>query len=98
MRVVALLAAVVATAVGGCGDDGAEPGASSEATLVLDFTPNAVHSGLYVAAERGWFAVAGLDLEIRPPGESTDAPDSGSRAAAASCGIRALWKRLPARG
>ena len=74
MRVVALLAAVVATAVAGCGDDGAEPGASSEATLVLDFTPNAVHSGLYAAAERGWFADAGLDLEIRPPGESTDAP------------------------
>jgi len=75
MRVVALLAAVVLAALlGCCGDDGAEPGASAEATLVLDFTPNAVHAGLYAAAERGWFADEGLDLEIREPGESTDAP------------------------
>ncbi len=71
-RVVALLAAVLALA--GCGEDGAEPGASREATLVLDFTPNAVHSGLYAAQERGWFADEGLDLEIRAPGDSTDAP------------------------
>lgn len=71
-RIVALLAAVLA--FGGCGEDGAEPGASSEATLVLDFTPNAVHSGIYAAQERGWFSEEGLDLEIRPPGDSTDAP------------------------
>ena len=70
--VVALLAAVLLLT--GCGEDGAEPSASSEATLVLDFTPNAVHSGLYAAVERGWFAQEGLDLEIRPPGASTDAP------------------------
>jgi putative hydroxymethylpyrimidine transport system substrate-binding protein len=74
MRVVALLAAVVVAALAGCGDDGAEPGASAEATLVLDFTPNAVHAGLYAASERGWFVEEGLDLEIREPGESTDAP------------------------
>ncbi len=74
MKVVALLAAVVALALTGCGDDGAEPGASSEATLILDFTPNAVHAGLYAAAERGWFSDEGVDLEIREPGDSTDAP------------------------
>lgn len=70
--VVALLAAVLALT--GCGEDGAEPGASYEATLVLDFTPNAVHSGLYAAQERGWFADEGLDLTIQVPGDSTDAP------------------------
>ncbi len=74
MRVAALLAAVVVGALAGCGDDGAEPGASREATLVLDFTPNAVHAGLYATRERGWFADQGLDLELREPGESTDAP------------------------
>jgi len=73
-RVVALLAAVLSLSLPACGEGGAEPGASSEATLVLDFTPNAVHSGLYAAQERGWFADEGLDLEIRPPGDSTDAP------------------------
>ena len=75
MKVVALLAAVVALALPGCGDDGAEPGASREATLVLDFTPNAVHAGLYAAAERGWVGDEGIDLEIREPGDSTDAPN-----------------------
>ncbi len=71
-RVVALLAAVLA--LSSCGGDGAEPGASSEATLVLDFTPNAVHAGLYAAEGRGWFSEEGLELEIRQPGDSTDAP------------------------
>ena len=73
-RVVALLAAVLSLALSACGGDGAEPGASNEATLVLDFTPNAVHSGIYAALERGWFAEEGLDLEIQPPGSATDAP------------------------
>lgn len=70
--VVALLAAVLA--LSGCGGDGAEPGASREATLVLDFTPNAVHSGIYAAQERGWFGSEGLDLEVQLPNDSTDAP------------------------
>src|SRR5207247_2136544 len=48
-RVAALLAAVALTALVGCGGGGAEPGASKEATLVLDFQPNAVHSGIYAA-------------------------------------------------
>jgi ABC-type nitrate/sulfonate/bicarbonate transport system substrate-binding protein len=73
-RVVALLAAVLAGVLAGCGDDGAEPGASREATLVLDFTPNAVHAGVYAASERGWFADEDVALEVREPGESTDAP------------------------
>jgi NitT/TauT family transport system substrate-binding protein/putative hydroxymethylpyrimidine transport system substrate-binding protein len=73
-RVAALLAAVIAAALAGCGDDGAEPGASREATLILDFTPNAVHAGLYAALERGYFEEGGAELTIREPGESTDAP------------------------
>ena len=53
-RVAALLAAVLVSAgVAGCGGDGAEPGASREATLVLDFQPNAVHAGIYAALAAG---------------------------------------------
>ena len=49
-RVAALLAAALLLAgAAGCGEDGAEPGAPEGATLVLDFTPNAVHSGIYAA-------------------------------------------------
>jgi putative hydroxymethylpyrimidine transport system substrate-binding protein len=73
--VAAPLAAVVcALALAGCGDDGAEPGASDEATLVLDFQPNAVHAGLYAALERGYFEDEGVAVEIREPSASTDAP------------------------
>jgi NitT/TauT family transport system substrate-binding protein/putative hydroxymethylpyrimidine transport system substrate-binding protein len=74
-RVVALLAAVLALAgVAGCGGGGAEPGVPKGAAVVLDFTPNAVHSGLYAARARGFYRDAGVDLAIHQPGESTDAP------------------------
>jgi putative hydroxymethylpyrimidine transport system substrate-binding protein len=74
-RAVALLAAVLSLAVvAGCGEDGAEPGAPTGATLVLDFTPNAVHSGIYAAEQEGYYRDAGIDLAIQEPGESTDAP------------------------
>jgi putative hydroxymethylpyrimidine transport system substrate-binding protein len=72
---VALLATVLAVAgLAGCGESGAEPGAPKGATLVLDFVPNAVHSGLYAADSRGYYRDEGIDLKIQPPGESTDAP------------------------
>lgn len=74
-RVVALLAAALLLAgAAGCGGSGAEPGAPRGATVVLDFTPNAVHSGIYAAQANGIYRGAGIDLEVRQPGESTDAP------------------------
>src|SRR6186997_910509 len=74
-RAVALLAAALALAgLAGCGGDGAEPGAPKGATLVLDFTPNAVHSGIYAAAANGYYRDVGVKLRVRPPGESSDAP------------------------
>jgi putative hydroxymethylpyrimidine transport system substrate-binding protein len=73
--VVALLAtASLLAGLAGCGESGAEPGAPSGATLVLDFTPNAVHSGIYAARREGFYRDEGIDLTIRQPGESTDAP------------------------
>src|SRR4051794_17546241 len=74
-RAVALLAAVLLLAgLAGCGGGGAEPGVPKGASLVLDFTPNAVHSGIYAARAQGFYTDAGIDLEINQPGESTDAP------------------------
>jgi putative hydroxymethylpyrimidine transport system substrate-binding protein len=72
---VALLATALALAgVAGCGGSGAEPGAPKGATLVLDFVPNAVHSGIYAAQAKGFYREAGVDLKVQAPGESTDAP------------------------
>jgi NitT/TauT family transport system substrate-binding protein/putative hydroxymethylpyrimidine transport system substrate-binding protein len=74
-RAVALLAAALLLAgATGCGGDGAEPGAPKGVTLVLDFVPNAVHSGIYAAQREGYYRERGIDLTIRQPGESTDAP------------------------
>ena len=74
-RVAALLAAALLLAgVAGCGGSGAEPGAPKGATVVLDFTPNAVHTGIYAAQAEGFYENAGIDLQIQVPGESTDAP------------------------
>jgi len=69
-----LAAALVLAGLAGCGEGGAEPGVPKGATLVLDFVPNAAHSGIYAARSRGYYGDRGVDLEIQPPGESTDAP------------------------
>jgi NitT/TauT family transport system substrate-binding protein/putative hydroxymethylpyrimidine transport system substrate-binding protein len=74
-RAVALLAAALLLAgVVGCGGSGAEPGVPKGATVVLDFTPNAVHAGIYAAQAEGFYEEAGIDLHVQVPGESTDAP------------------------
>ena len=72
---VALLAAVLVLAgVSGCGEDGAEPGAPKGASLILDFSPNAVHGGIFTALSKGFYKQGGVELTVRAPGESTDAP------------------------
>src|SRR5258708_10640489 len=72
-RVAALLAAaLLVLALGGCGGGGAEPGAPKGATLVLDFQPNAVHSGIYAAQANGYFKDAGVYLTIQEPSSTAD--------------------------
>ena len=72
-RVAALLAAALAVgALAGCGGGGAEPGAPKGATLVLDFQPNAVHSGIYAAQANGDFTDEGIDLHIQEPSSTAD--------------------------
>jgi ABC-type nitrate/sulfonate/bicarbonate transport system substrate-binding protein len=74
-RAVTLLAAALAlVGIAGCGGSGAEPSGPKGATLVLDFTPNAVHSGIYAAQAKGFYSDAGVNLQVQAPGESTDAP------------------------
>lgn len=40
-------------------------------TLALDWYPNANHAGIYMARERGYFAEAGIDVEIVVPSDPT---------------------------
>lgn len=39
--------------------------------VVLDWTPNTNHTGLYVAKDQGYFREAGLDVEIIQPGQNS---------------------------
>jgi putative hydroxymethylpyrimidine transport system substrate-binding protein len=72
-RVAALLAAaLLGTGLMACGGGGAEPGAPKGATLVLDFQPNAVHSGIYAAQANGFFKDEGVDLHIQEPSSTAD--------------------------
>lgn len=78
-RLIALAASAFLLA--GCGgDDGGAPSSTAATTaerpttlsLTLDFAPNAVHSGLYVAQQDGSLAAAGVDLKVRVPGSGSD--------------------------
>ncbi|MDR3247885.1 MAG: ABC transporter substrate-binding protein [Treponema sp.] len=59
-------AAVTLFIAGACGGRKAGPG---NIRVVLDWTPNTNHTGLYVALEKGWFAEEGLTVEIMQPPE-----------------------------
>lgn len=66
-----LLCAVVALA--GCASDDSAEAPDADATLLLDFQPNAVHTGIYTALARGYDGALGVNLRVRVPGSSTDA-------------------------
>jgi putative hydroxymethylpyrimidine transport system substrate-binding protein len=66
-----LLTALLALA--GCGGGTGSDRPNREATLLLDFTPNGVHAGIYMATSRGYDDAEGVQLEVRAPSASTDA-------------------------
>jgi ABC-type nitrate/sulfonate/bicarbonate transport system substrate-binding protein len=43
--------------------------ALQKASLILDWTPNTNHTGIYVAKDKGWYKDQGIDLEIIEPAE-----------------------------
>ncbi len=48
-----------------------EPQELTPVTVVLDWTPNTNHSGLYLALANGWYQDAGLDVTVIEPGETS---------------------------
>jgi putative hydroxymethylpyrimidine transport system substrate-binding protein len=71
MRAAAAAALIAVTAlVSGCG--GASAPSQQDATLVLDFTPNAVHVGIYTALARTFDQGEGVHLRVIAPSASTD--------------------------
>ncbi|HVF78306.1 MAG TPA: ABC transporter substrate-binding protein [Solirubrobacteraceae bacterium] len=72
-RFPAVLLLVGLIALAGCGSDESNSAPNVGATLLLDFQPNAVHTGIYTAIERGYDSALGVNLTVRVPGNSTDA-------------------------
>jgi ABC-type nitrate/sulfonate/bicarbonate transport system substrate-binding protein len=64
---------VAVLALAGCGSDGSGGAPNADATLLLDFQPNAVHTGIYMAISRGYDTALGVRLRVRAPTDSTDA-------------------------
>ena len=92
-----IIAACLALALlWGCGSDGNRASApaspsgapsivSSTVRLALDWTPNTNHTGFYVARAKGWYAAAGIDLQVLPYATAT--PETLLAAHQAECGI-----------
>jgi putative hydroxymethylpyrimidine transport system substrate-binding protein len=71
---IVLLLLATAALTAGCGASGrsSDSRPDADAKLLLDFSPNAVHAGIYVALERGYDEAEGVRLDVNPPGQSTD--------------------------
>ena len=78
MRAATLATALIACLLAACGSGasttatGAHGRGQVSATLILDFTPNAVHAGIYTAIARGYDRAAGVRLHVIAPTASTD--------------------------
>jgi putative hydroxymethylpyrimidine transport system substrate-binding protein len=73
--VVGCLLAALAALAGGCGSSTSTTPASApvrDATLILDFTANAVHTGIYAALARHYDRAEGVNLHVIAPTASTD--------------------------
>lgn len=67
-KVILALCCVLVLAACGKGDS-EKSHELKKVSIVLDWTPNTNHTGIYVAQEKGYFADQGLDVEIIMPGE-----------------------------
>ncbi|MGJ3509062.1 ABC transporter substrate-binding protein [Enemella sp. A6] len=95
----ALLAAGALLA--GCAGGGETPesgkdGERRQVTLMLNWTPNAHHAGIYYAKEHGFYEEAGIDLKIIEPGSDVGA-DVAVAQGKVEFGISQAESVLPAR-
>jgi len=75
----AIITCLLAATLAGCGSGASTPRATTRAaahvqpaSLILDFTPNAVHTGIYAALARHYDRDEGVELHVIAPTASTD--------------------------
>ena len=69
MKKLLLMSTALAIALGACAPAAVPAPPLTRVTLMLDWVPNVNHTGLFVAQQNGYFAEAGLDVNIIQPGE-----------------------------
>lgn len=67
--VILMLLVFIAFASFGCKKKTEEVGQKTKVTLMLDWTPNTNHTGIYVALGKGYFSARNLDVQIIQPSE-----------------------------
>lgn len=69
--VLVLVMMINCLAFAGCSkkDSGSNSDEARKLTLVLDWTPNTNHTGIYVAMEKGYFAEEGIEVSVVQPPE-----------------------------
>ena len=67
-----LLMTILAFSLVGCGSEPEAEDGLEDFTIVLDWYPNAIHTFLYVAQEKGYFAEEGLNLVVNFPANTND--------------------------
>lgn len=74
-RVVSIISMALASIMmlSGCGSSKKSEGEEGleKVKVILDWTPNTNHTGIYVAKEKGYFKDLGLDVEIIQPSEGS---------------------------
>jgi ABC-type nitrate/sulfonate/bicarbonate transport system substrate-binding protein len=102
--VAVLVGALVLAACGGGGTAAPTPGGGSSGgsdsdarrmTLMLNWTPNAHHVGIYAAQALGWYADEGIDLTVVEPADA--GVEQAVASGAAQVGLAQAESLLPAR-
>ncbi len=88
-------ASATSTATGSATATATSSSGLTEATLMLNWTPNAQHAGIYLAMQNGWYEEAGIDLKIVEPAAA--GVDQVIGTGGAEFGISVAESVLPAR-
>ncbi len=89
---VILLGAVAAA----CGGSSGDAGGLKKVSVMLDWTPNTNHAGMYLARAKGYYRRAGLDVRFLEPGQGAD-PNQAVGAGTVDFGVSAAEQLVPAR-
>jgi len=75
-KIISLVAALVVGTVmfSGCSTNNSTKESANKTldktTVILDWTPNTNHTGMYVALKKGYYKAEGLDVKIQQPGDT----------------------------